>query len=493
MRNRGMLFPLRWVSIILILLAVVLTAVQLVRYSRIRSNFPPGMQIAGIPVGGLTTQQAAERLLQAYTAVPVEIRYRDAVIQIKPSVVGFTLDLESMIAAADLERVSRPFWSGFWDYLWNRVPAPKAVPLISSLSEERLRAFLQDEIAARYDEPATASLPVPGSTSFQAGTPGTLLDIDRAVVLIGDAFRSSSARRVNLSFNRVDPPRPSIENLKILLEEIVQAAGYNGTLELYVNDLQNGQEVHFAYDQGQLVRPDIAFTAASTMKIPIMTSVFLREPEPLPAETANLIDLMIEYSENGPADSLMETVLDQTTGPLLVTEDMKTIGLDNTFLAGYFYPGAPLMQRFSTPANQREDISTDPDMYNQTTPTDMGMLLEDIYHCAENGGGTFQAVFPGQLSQNECRQMIAYLSKNRNGVLLEAGLPEATQIAHKHGWIIESDNLMHTISDAGIVYSPGGNYVICIYMHDPQQLIWDKANLLVSKLSEAVYNYFNQL
>ena len=123
-----------------------------------------------------------------------------------------------------------------------------------------------------------------------------------------------------------------------------------------------------------------------------------------------------------------------------------------------------------TPANQRTDISTDPDIYNQTTPTDMGMLLEDIYHCAENGGGTFQAVYPNQLSQSECQTMIGLLSKNRNGVLLEAGLPEATQIAHKHGWIIEWDNLMHTISDTGIVYSAGGNYVISLYMHDPQQL-----------------------
>ena len=171
MRNRGSLFPLRWVSIVLIFLAVALTAVQLVRYSRIRTSFPPGMIIAGIPVGGLEIQQAAERLLQAYTAVPVEVRYRDAVIQIKPSVVGFTLDLESMMAAADLERVSRPFWTGFWDYLWNRVPVPQPVPLISTFSEERLRAYLQDEIATRYDQPPTASLPVPGSTSFQPGRP----------------------------------------------------------------------------------------------------------------------------------------------------------------------------------------------------------------------------------------------------------------------------------------------------------------------------------
>lgn len=491
MRNRGSLFPLRWIAVVLIFMSVALTALQLVRYSRIRSSFPPGMVIAGIAVGGMDTQAAAERLLQAYTAIPVEIYYRDAAIQIKPAVVGFELGLESMIAAADLERVSQPFWTGFWDYLWNRIPTPAPVPLISSFSEERLRAFLQNEIAARYDEPPAPSLPVPGSTTFQLGQAGTVLDVDRAVVLIGDAFRSPSARQVSLGFTRVNPPKPSIENLKLMLEQIVLMEKYDGTIEIYVNDLTSGNEVHFAYDQGQLVNPGIAFTAASTMKIPIMASVYIRQPEPLPEEVSTLIGLMIEYSENGPADTLMESVLDRNLGPLQVTEDMQILGLENTFLGGYFYPGAPLLQRFQTPANQRTDVNTGPDVYNQTTATDMGMLLEDLYYCAESGGGTFTAVYPGQMSQAECQQMVAFLSKNRNGVLLEAGLPESTQVAHKHGWVIEADNLMHTISDAGIVYSPGGNYVICIYMYHPDQLLWDPANLLVSKLSEAVFNYFN--
>jgi beta-lactamase class A len=491
MRNRGFTLPLRWVSVFFVIFATALTAFQLVRYSRIRTNFPPGMVIAGIPVGGLDTLQASERLLQAYTAVPVEVHYRDAVIQIRPSTVGFTLDLESMMSAADLERVSRPFWTGFWEYLWDRTPVPDSVPLIASLSEERLRDYLQNEIATRYDEAPTSAMPVPGSTEFQSGEAGIQLDVERAVVLISDAFRSPSARQVNLAFSRVDAPKPSIDNLKILLQEIVQGNDYVGTIEMYVKDLQSGEEVHFAYDQGQLIQPDIAFTAASTMKIPIMISVFLREPEPLPQDISDMISLMIEYSENGPADELMETVLDRNTGPLMVTEDMQTLGLENTFLAGYFYTGAPLLQVFSTPANQRTDITTDPDLYNQTTPTEIGMLLEDIYYCAEKGGGTFEAVYPGQLTKSECQQMISFLSKNRNGVLLESGVPEGTQIAHKHGWIIESDNLMHTISDAGIVYSPGGNYVISIYLHNRDQLVWDGANLMVCNVSEAIYNYFN--
>jgi beta-lactamase class A len=87
--------------------------------------------------------------------------------------------------------------------------------------------------------------------------------------------------------------------------------------------------------------------------------------------------------------------------------------------------------------------------------------------------------------------MITYLTSNKIGVLLQAGLPDGTRIGHKHGWITESDGLMHAIFDVGIVYSPAGDYVICVAMYHPVQLIFDSANLLTANISTAVYNYFN--
>jgi beta-lactamase class A len=470
---------------------MLLVVIQLVTYSRIRANFPAGTIIAGVPVGGLDQEAAAERLTQAYS-YPVEVHYSDAVIQIRPSVVGFDLELETMLAVADQQRVNQPFWSAFWDYLWNRLPTPSEVPLRASFSEERLRIYLNDEIAARYDHPATAAQPVPGSTNFSAGTAGTTLDIDRAVTLIGDALRSPSARVVNLSVVSVSPSRPSMQNLQVLLQQVIDASGFDGLTELYLMDLQTGQELNFAYQNGSSLTPGIAFTAASTIKIPIMVSSFRRADEPLDANLSELMTLMIERSENDPADNLMEELMDPNLGPLQLTQDMEDLGLTNTFLAGYFYNGAPLLQRFSTTANQRADVNTSPDSYNQTTPAEMGMLLSDIYQCAQSGGGTFAAVFPGEISQNECRQMINFLVLDKIGVLLQAGLPEGTQFAHKHGWVTDpTDGVIHTISDAGIVYSSGGNYILTVYLYHPTQIIWDQANLMVAKLSLAVYNYYN--
>jgi hypothetical protein len=200
---------------------------------------------------------------------------------------------------------------------------------------------------------------------------------------------------------------------------------------------------------------------------------------------------MIERSENDPADQLMEELLGGNLGPLQVTENMKELGLENTFLAGYFYAGAPLLQRIATPANTRTDLDTNPDSYNQTSALEMGMLMDDLYLCAINNGGSLLAVFPNEITQSECQSMLDYLALNRIGVLLQAGLPETTKIAHKHGWIRESDGLIHTISDAGIVYTPGGNFVFSIFLYNANQLVFDTANVVFAQLGSAVYNYFN--
>ncbi len=162
------------------------------------------------------------------------------------------------------------------------------------------------------------------------------------------------------------------------------------------------------------------------------------------------------------------------------------------FLAGQFYSGAPLLQAFQTPANQRTDISTDPDIYNQTTPSDIGMLMEDIYQCTQRGEGNLLAVFPDEFTQQECQAMINYLTRNDIGLLIEAGVPDGTPVAHKHGWVTYF-GVMNTLGDAGIVYTPGGNYVLSVFIHHPDQLIWDPASELVAVLSEAIYNYFNQV
>ena len=208
MRNRNTNTILRGVSILFLLGAFTLTVISLISYSRQRTGYPAGMMVAGVPVDGLSPAEASQRILQVYNS-PIEVNYNNAVFHIDPGAVGFTMDIETMLAAADLTRTGGSFWGGFWDYLWNRPPTESEIPLSATISEDRLREFLQNEIASRYDIPPAPAQPIPGGTTFLPGAPGQTLDINRAVVIITNALRSPADRSVVLTFNQTTAARPT--------------------------------------------------------------------------------------------------------------------------------------------------------------------------------------------------------------------------------------------------------------------------------------------
>jgi beta-lactamase class A len=486
-RLRDSSLILRGISLIFILVAAIFIVYQLVQYSLSRSYYPTDMTIADVPVGGLDPQTAAQRLLQVYS-VPVEILYNEAVINLEPSLVGFQLNNESMLAAADLQRTGAPFWLGYWDYLWNRQSPASQIPLVATFSEDRLRIYLKNEISARYDQAPISAQPIPGTVNFEPGKPGQALDIDRAVSLIAGALESPDQRVVLLSSQRTAAARPTLSTLQILLKQIIDQSGFLGIVDLYFLDLQTTDRLHFAYQSGQdiPVKPDIAFTASSTIKIPIMVSVYRHFNSKIEENINTELKDMITLSNNDASDSLMKA-LNETRGPLVVTETIQALGLENTFINGFFYEGAGVLKFFNTPANQRSDVNTDPDIYSQTTPADMGMLLEDIYQCAQTGGSSLVAVFPGQIDQAACQQMILYLQEDKLGALIQAGVPEGTIVAHKHGWDID----LTQYSDAGIVYTPGGNYILTIYVHNPGGGNWNIVSPMYAEISRAIYNFIN--
>lgn len=490
MRNRRSFSLSRWLSIALIIAAFAVTVFQIIRFSRLRADFPYGMSISGVPVGGLDRQSAAQRLLEAYS-YPVELHYNENVIHLDPSVVGFELDLQSMLAAADLERTKQTFWLAFWDFLWGNIPREISIPLRATISESRLRTFLETEVSSRYDQPPSPAVPIAGTVDFSSGDLGTELNIERSLLPIENALRSTNQRIVSLPIQRSLPPRPNFQNLEILLKQTIDLAELDALAGLYLLDLQTANEIHFAYHNGldYPLNPDVAFSAASIIKIPILVSVYRRLDDNPDVETERLIEKMIIESGNETSDWLMERIIDPARAPLEVTSDLQDLGLENTFLAGHFYQGAPLLSFIDTPSNSREDINTNPDLYNQTTTSDIGALLEDLYQCSETGGGALIAVFPGEINQTECQDMINYLSRDRIANLLEAGIPQGT-LAHKHGWITDN-GIINLVGDAGIIYTPGGNYILVIFLYHPEQLVWDPTNELVGQLSRAVYNFYN--
>ncbi len=471
-------------SLLLIGTAAFLTYQEWGRYQASDRLLPAGSVIGDIPVGGISQQEAGLRLAQAYLMTPVQAECQGTVIDIDPQQAGLQIDLNAMLSQAD-EAGPLPFF----DFLQNRRLAPVTVQLAASVDEAQLRAYLAANIAPVYQRDPIPARPIIGDSQFTPSHPGTTFDLDAAVRDVSAALVSLNHRTVTFTTHPLAASPPDFQMLEPMLSGLIQVSGYEGLIELYVQDLKTGQEINLAYQQGRPIPPGIAFTGASTIKIPVMVAAF-QHTESLSATIQKQMELMIDLSNNDSTDEVMRQTMDENLAPLMVSEDMSALGLTNTFLAGMFYPGAPLLQRFDTPANSRADLTTDPDPYNQTTPAEMGRLLAMIEQCAQQGSGPLISVFKGQVTQLECQQMIDMLKKNRKGVLIESGLPEGTPIAHKYGWVTDpADGLMHNISDAAAVYTPGGNFVFTVYLYDADQLLWDPAQVLVGRLAVALDQY----
>mgnify|MGYP001607519184 FL=1 len=115
-----------------------------------------------------------------------------------------------------------------------------------------------------------------------------------------------------------------------------------------------------------------------------------------------------------------------------------------------------------------DDSSIGPEV--KTTAQDISQFLEGIYK---------GEVVDAQYSQ----KMIDALAKQQLNDRLPKYLPEGTKIAHKTG------NLNLFENDAGIVYSPAGDYIIVVLTETNDPL---GAREKIARISEAVYKFFNK-
>ncbi len=250
---------------------------------------------------------------------------------------------------------------------------------------------------------------------------------------------------------------------------------------LYLQNLQTGEALAF--------EPNVAFSGMSISKIAILATLFGKINDTPDDATANIIAEVMICSENISTNKLLAIIGDGDpyTGAVRVTEFLQKLGIENTFIYTpysedpFITPETPR----TPPKTQADQVSADPDPYNQLTVTDMGTLLHDMYQCAQTEDGPLIDNFDGQYTPIECRKMLDVMTYNHIYNFIEAGVPDGVKVAHKHGWIPETDG------DAGIVFSPGGDYIFVTTFHEPTWLVWDEANAVISQNSLEVYNYFN--
>lgn len=499
-RRRLQLPVLEIFSAALLLAAIVLGMIELVQYSNTQESLQPDVTVAGIAVGGLEEAQAQARWEAVYMNQPVELVYNGSTIYLDPQAVGFRTNSDAMLGAVRSQSSrQKNFWLGFWNYLWQRPVGAITVPLDASLEAGDLRAYL-DALAGRYDQPASEGGGFDINTlTFRLSMASSRLDVDAALPLVEEALEQPETqnRKVILPMVQIDAPRQDINSLREALLTLFQSRGfqYNGAdtlASVYILNLTTGEEV--------TIQPDIAYSAVSTIKIPIMINLFrdklLVESEP---DVAYLLTESILCSNNSASNFLMQVTGAGTNEEAMLRDGLNNVsctaqalGAEQTYISAPLYVGDDSLQfeapvcRPSAPTNQ--EFNANPDPYAETTAEDVGLMLTEIYDCAEYDSG-LTAVYPDQFTQQECKQMIEVMSGNRIDRLMELGIPLGTRIAHKNGWGPE------TTGDGGIVYAPNGPYIFVMYTWerdlDGNNLPSIDSWVLLEEASRLTYNYFN--
>ncbi len=468
----------KFLTIIIILVGFSYLLFQLFLYSRERALLPPDASIAGIDVSGLSREEAMTRLNERYLA-PLILFHREERIEIPPQDVGFILDNEAMVNAALEQWHQRDYWQGYLEFLIGRSLEPVKVTLQATHDRNALIERLR-MIASILDKPPKDPLLLGESAVFEAGEAGYVTDLQASLPLVETALYRADDRQATLIVSDEDAPSLDIHYLEDNIRK--QLSVFDGIGSVFILDLQTGEELG--------INENVAMSGLSIVKIPILLETY-RKLNTLPnVDQSKLISETAILSGDFSANLLLDVVAGQDNAYLgvdILTESMHKLGLVNTFIVTpYEEPARGGKSTLVTPANSRPDITTNPDPAMQTTAEDIGTLLEMIYRCANNGGALL-AVYPDQLTPDECQAILEIMVLNTEGNLIRYGVPETVPVSHKHGWA------NNTHGDAGIVFSPGGDYVIVTYLSKPYTdwLVVDISFPILREISRAAYNYFN--
>jgi beta-lactamase class A len=475
-RRRLPVLPI--ISVAMLISAISLFVFHLLRYSEGQGQLPDDVSVASVPVGRLVPREAAARLEEAYSQ-PVVLYYEDSPIKLEPGLVGFRTNAESMIAAARTQAdVAGGTWSRFVNYLLGR----ESLQTINvSLVSDYQRAG-----KAEYDLQ---------TLTLRPGAEGYALDISAALPLIDAALRNPTNRSVILPVTKTSVNVGNLDTLRDLIVAYLDSQGfiYDGQTTIasvYIMDLRTGEEINLL--------GDVAFSAASIIKVPIMIDYFKQLWFAPPKDEAWLMANSLLCSNNASSNLMMQIIGERVSGAPQdifagigdVTANTAYLGARNTYITAPLYLGIQGQELGSIPAPRttpNPSFNANPDPYNQTTAEDMGTLFGMIYDCANYGSGILAAYPDGEYTQTECKQMLELMSANDLHRLLQGGIPEGVRISHKNGWVNDMSG------DVGIVYPPNGrDYIIAVFLWQ-QTEFQDYTRLwpIIEGISRAAWNYFS--
>jgi beta-lactamase class A len=413
-------------------------------------TFAAGSLIAGVDVTGLTSAQAAERLRSELAALvrPITLRAATTELVITPDAIDLRVPTDDLLAAA--------------------APALAAGTVVTVPLEIDFDAnVLRDELAVLAE-----SVSIPPETVLITSTnvlsrsfgyrPGLLLDPDAAVAQFRSRLESGRPGSVlNLRLTALDePPQISLPELRAAVVDLAEE--WNGVVGFHLHDLTTGTAIGY---QDRTV-----FAGASTVKTAIMLYAYMHVAE-FNERQEDWLERMIVESDNLTSNNLLAAGAGGTTteaafrgADRMSTLLQEELGLRHTYLyvpyetTDFIRLYRPSF-RCGPSGRVGEPPYTEMGACLRAEPYSMVQLYRMIDECA-NGEG----ILPEQyelLTPERCQEMLDRLATNGDRSRMVAGIPDEVRVEHKSGWIEDMQ------ADAGIVRSPGGDYIVAIYVYRP--------------------------
>lgn len=304
---------------------------------------------------------------------------------------------------------------------------------------------------------------------------------------------------------------PNLVHLAAEVERLAEAA--EGVVGVAAHHLETGR--------GVTLNGDVPFPMASTYKVPIAVQILsmvdrgqlslselveveqsdvfltssaisdLLDDPGLHVSIHNLLELMLQISDNIATDLLMR----EAGGSQAVTAKMRDAGLDGirvdrptwALIANWLGredvteadPIAPAEYRTLLEAERADDFTAarnaafNEDPRDTSTPAAMSDLLRMIWDRK-------------LLSEESSALLLDIMYRCKTGeARLKGALPPGTQVAHKTGTIGQTTN------DVGVVDLPdgAGHVVVAVYVKESERSVEERERV-VAQIARAVHDYF---
>jgi hypothetical protein len=462
------------IGIILGVIIAIFVAVNVISFFTSRDRLPRATYLGGVDVSGLTLDDAISNTVTTLQT-PVTLRYQSSITQLQPGDIDFQLN--EMVARLQLQSVldKHQGLESLPDYALAR-STEVSITAPYQYSDTKLDDLLTQLSSAHDQQPTTTSADT-STLSLTSAQNGTSLNREEARRLILAALASADARVVDLPVDVLPGNNAGMQALGELIKNRVAQYNANGNVAgVFIKDLKAGREF--------TLNSDVAFSAQGWLKLAIVMEAYRALSDTISAEVTQQLGGLVTDGSTATANQVLQTLGagDAQAGVTQLNATLKRLGLVSTFLAQP-YDQTDTPTQFITPGNTRTDVNASPDANAQSTPAEVGVILEMLDQC-RNNTGALPLIFSGAFTAARCEQILGTLASNNANVLIAANTP-GTTVIHRQTWDAKDHG------DAALVTSPGGTYIIVVILHGSADLNWADTSQVIGDIARATYGYFN--